>query len=299
MTVVQLPTRARLGGSTIGAAIGVDPYCSPIRLWLELTGRTERQETEAMRWGKALEPAIVGELREQGREITYPAPKDYRDAERPWLVGHPDGFILPDREPPFDARDVQVLEVKASAWGYDEPPAQYVAQVQTYLHLTGLYAGTLATLAGLQLHVAEIERHEHTIATMLGLADAFMEYVWKDEQPPPLGHPDDRHALLAAHPEHESGKVRRESREIRDARRELVALLAAEKARHERIEHLRAVLTAHMGEAETLIDAHDSPVATWRNVTSHRLDTTRLRRDHPALASEYSTESTTRRLDLK
>lgn len=49
VTVVQLPTRFTIGGSEAAAAAGIDPHRSRVGLWLEKTGRVEREETEAMR----------------------------------------------------------------------------------------------------------------------------------------------------------------------------------------------------------------------------------------------------------
>lgn len=190
-------TGPRLGGSTIGAACGIDPWCSPIRLWLELTGRLEREETEAMRWGKRLQPVIFAALADDDYPV-WEASAVYDDVERPWLVGHP----------------------------------------------------------------------------------------------------DDRHAILAANPEATPGKRVRETKEIRDARRELAGLLAAEKARKGRIEALRAVLCDHMGDADELVSAHDVVVATWRQVTSKRLDVTLFRKERPELFDLFAAETTTRRLVL-
>src|SRR6266487_441319 len=75
MTVVDLATRRRdkIGGSEAASACGVDPFRSRIMLWAEKTGRIERPETEAMKWGKLLEPVVFAGLERQGYDV-MPAP---------------------------------------------------------------------------------------------------------------------------------------------------------------------------------------------------------------------------------
>lgn len=296
MTVIALNDRrpALLGGSTIAAACGVDPWCSPIRLWLDLRAGREREETEAMRWGKRLEPAILEEVLERGYAVERCDHDPYHDPERPWLVGHPDGFTI------RASGERWILEVKtASQWTHTTVPPQYEAQVQTYMHLTGLDKALLATLVGGQrLVLSEIARRPHVIEILLRLAEEFVGYVRSDTQPPVAGHPDDRAALLLACPDAQRITVR-ETREVQEARRELASLLAAEKARKARIEHLRAVITDHMGEADTLVSLHDEPVATWRNVTARRLDTDLFKKERPHLYDTFLKETTTRRLTLQ
>src|SRR6185503_13307523 len=92
MVAVLDERRPVLGGSTIAAAAGIVPYCSPIGLWLELTGKLQREESEPMRIGKVLEPAIFTLFRQDGYDVTRTPDAELRDPALPWLVGHPDGF---------------------------------------------------------------------------------------------------------------------------------------------------------------------------------------------------------------
>src|SRR2546430_10232806 len=93
MTVVPLKPYT-LGGSVAAAANGVDRFRSPVALFGELTGveAFQREETEAMRWGKLCEPLILDVIAQQYELM--PAPADgFQDPERPWLVGHPDTLM--------------------------------------------------------------------------------------------------------------------------------------------------------------------------------------------------------------
>src|SRR6266536_6700739 len=110
MTVVDLATRRRdkIGGSEAASACGVDPFRSRIMLWAEKTGRVERPETEAMKWGKLLEPVVFQELERQGYDV-MPAPDvEWSHDSFARIVGHVDGFVALDGER-------AVLEIKTAS----------------------------------------------------------------------------------------------------------------------------------------------------------------------------------------
>lgn len=280
------PRRQKLGGSTIGAAVGVDPYCSPIRLWLEMTGRIERPETEAMYLGRLLEPAVLIALQERGYNANAAKGEVLTAKAAPWIEGHPDAWA-----------DGAVVELKCAGYAVDHLSPAHEAQVQTYMWLADTDEAIVAYLGGLRLDVFHVSRDEWAMEVMRRLGQEFMQHVYADSQPPVTGHDDDRASLLLAHPEAQRWPIR-ETKEVREARKELAKLLEAEKARKQRIEHLRSVITSHMGEADTLLNREGDPVAKWTNVTSHRCDTTALKAAAPEVWAEFATETHTRRFVL-
>lgn len=280
-------TTATLGGSTLPSACGLDPFRSPIRLWLELTKDRDRPETEAMWWGKRDQSAIIDRLRVLGYAAEEIDGATWTDPARPWLVGHPDGLL---------ARGSASLpvECKSMAHRIDALDVAHEAQLQTYTHLSNAPAGLLARRIGHTLEVREVPRSQHAIDLLLELGARFLEHVERREPPPVSGHPDDRHALGELYPHAEPDTRRRETRAVREARRELVRLVNADKARKAREEHLRAIITEHLGAAEVLLDRESTVVATWKNTTARRFDLDAFKRDHPALYEEYRATSTTR-----
>jgi putative phage-type endonuclease len=205
MTVVQLPTRFTVGGSEAAAAAGIDPHRSRVALWLEKTGRVERPETEAMRWGTLLEPLIIFELEERGYHVFHLG-LEYTDEshERSWLRGHPDGFVRYEDDRERDVLDPMLLEIKTvGQWAKrewnGEPPPAYVAQIQHYLHLTGLDRALLAVLVGGQkLELTTIERNQRAIDLLLLLEEQFYGFLQRDELPPPDGSESARFARWVA-----------------------------------------------------------------------------------------------------
>jgi predicted phage-related endonuclease len=310
MTVVQLPTRFTIGGSEAAAAAGIDPHRSRVGLWLEKTGRVEREETEAMRWGKLLEPVIVCALSDRdiyASDLTDPflderfksrrgsSLMELCDPDRPWLIGHPDNLWMGD-----DHEVIGLIEVKTvGQWAKREwngqPPLAYVAQCQHYLHLTGLDRALLAVLVGGQrLELTEIERNDRWIATLIELEEEFLERYLKPDLPPPVRH-DDGDNLARMFPEHEPGRKVRLAKDALDVLAELRARTAQKDAIERQCEELRNQLKATMGDAETAIDAHDNEVVHWRSVTTERVDVKRLRAKRPEIAKEFVMVTQSRR----
>ena len=293
-----------LGGSRVADAIGLG-WASPIRLYGELVGDPgfpPREDTEAMRLGRRLQPVIFAELNDTGYPcMEYPVAYEadgsvtYSKAlsrpERPWLIGHPDGRGV-------QSLDGSVFDSKAQ--GY--PHVDLSARIQTlvYEHLGDYSTGYVATLAGLRVEVEEIPRDEEKIGRILALTDRFWEYVQEKRWPPPTGHPDDRAAISDAYPNGGGGKIR-ETRAVREARREL-AILNAQDGKHgvrtRRKAFLAGVVTAHMGDAEHLISAEGETVAKWTPVTSRRMDTDAIRKAYPDLADAHTTDTHSRRLTV-
>lgn len=296
VNVVQLPTRFTIGGSEAAAAAGIDPHRSRVGLWLEKTGRVECEETEAMRWGTLLQPVIEAELHERGYHVAdteHFRPRELTDRARPWLVGHPDGYVgIGDA---FAVLEVKTVGQWAKREWNGQPPLAYMAQVQHYLHLTGLDRALLAVLVGGQrLELTEIERNDRWIATLIELEQEFLDRYLKPDLPPPVRH-DDADNLARMFPEHEPGRKVRLAKDALDVLAELRARTAQRDAIDRQCETLRNQLKATMGDAETALDAHDDEVIHWRTFTSERVDVTRLRAERPDVAAEFVKATHSRR----
>lgn len=299
MSVTPIRKIAPIGGSEAAAAAGIHPHVSRVQLWLEKTGRLERRETEAMRWGTALEPVIMEALREDGYGIAplNPNEGEIADAERPWIIGHPDGFVS-------DEQGLALLEVKtANVWaarGWEGVPLEYAAQVQHYLHLTGLDRALLAVLVGGQrLEVHEIRREQRAIDLLLEREQEFWEaYILRDTAPPPDGSESARDAMLAMFPESREGGVVRLSRAAMSTLAELKRRKAQLATLKEQVTRLENELKLELGDAETAITPHDATAIHWRTSKTNRVDVERLKRDRPEIYAEYLTEGSTRRFTV-
>jgi predicted phage-related endonuclease len=287
-----------IGGSTIAAAAGIDPYLSPTALFLRMTGAIPEPESSGhMRIGKALEPVILDLLRDDGHPIGFEGGWHCPDKARPWLVGHPDAMA----EPPTR----YVIECKATggwalrSWNGDEPPVTWQAQVQTYMHLTGTDRAVIAALIdGTTLRTVDVERNDRAIAVLLEKAEAFYGYLCKGEPPPPDSWASTREALHELYREGTKGRQVRARRAVRETVEEMRRLRASLDAHEAQYEERRRMIEATMGDAEVMVDQADNPLVKWTTSHGRRLDTKRLKAELPAIYERFSTETTTRRFTL-
>ena len=277
-----------IGGSDAAAALGVDPYRSPIRLWLELTGRVDepRVENDAMYFGTLLEPVVREELeRREGVKVENPGACVWDDDE-PWRFCHPDGYIDPGQ----GIAELKTASVyQAAAWD-DGPPVQYQAQAAHMLAVTGRDYVLFGALIGGQKFVsARVERDEKLIALLIDREREFWGYVERDEQPPfEYATASD---LATLYPESEASIA------TLDDEPELIERLhacrAAEAAAKEASKRAELAVKARLGACEigTLAGAK---VVSWKSQTAKRIDVERLRVELPDVAAVYERVSSSR-----
>jgi putative phage-type endonuclease len=137
-----------LGGTDVSAILGLNPYKTPLQVWLQKTGNApEQADNPAMKWGRLLEAPIADEFaRLRGVQLKPGGFVTIKD--KPYLAAHPDRLF---------ADDSAVLEVKtagvrsAARWGQDgspEMPPEYLAQVHWYILLKMVPVAYVAVLIG-------------------------------------------------------------------------------------------------------------------------------------------------------
>src|SRR5215468_2675497 len=188
MTVIPFPTHS-IGGSESAAACGVHPYQSALELYLRKRGEwPEDERGEWLSWGNLLEPVIFDVLA-ASYDVEPAMGYEARDESgRPWMVGHPDGFVTLDGEP-------GILEIKTAGqntahdWrGASGAPLQYLMQLHHYFFLTGYDRALLACLvAGQHLIVRHVYRDERIVKQLLKGEDRFYGQLVSGEDPGPDG----------------------------------------------------------------------------------------------------------------
>jgi putative phage-type endonuclease len=174
-----------IGASEASAALGVNPYKSPIELWAEKCGLCEPpdlSENEAVEFGVRLERPI-GEAYQArtGREVNFwPQDMIAVHPDIPWMLCTPDARQLPE---PGLEREVGVLQIKtagafmASEWA-DGPPLHYQVQIQHEMLVTGHSWGTLVVLIGGQkLRYFDCQANDKFAAALVSKLGAFWECV--------------------------------------------------------------------------------------------------------------------------
>lgn len=293
---MQTPT---LTASEVAAACGVDPYRSPVQLWLEKTGRVEHEGAgEAAHWESLLEPVIAAQL-------DFPTITDkqrFTDPDRDWLSGEPDGFCRP---PTYSngASWPDVLEIKTAgfragrAWQEGDVPAHYVAQVQTYMHLTDRSEAVVVCLVGGQkLHTVYMARDDELIGLLLVGADIFHERVQSDTPPAPDGSKATEDVLKRLYPIATQGVV---SLTVEDAAtvEKLQGLKRARKAIDTQIAEAEQVLQFRLGEAAVGM-YEGRALVRWPTIKARRFSQAALKEAHPEIVEEFTVPSSYRRFTI-
>lgn len=147
----ELERFGRIGGTTVSAIVGQNPWATPHSAYLQLRREVEpTPDNEAMARGRAYEPVIADlfatgnpEYRVAHNRQGTDEPELYVDERYPFLIGHPDRLLY-DKE---TNKLVAGLEIKTANiankrfWGEvgtDAIPTNYLIQCQWYAGLAKL-----------------------------------------------------------------------------------------------------------------------------------------------------------------
>jgi len=261
-----------IGGSDAPAVLGVSPWRTALDVYYEKTDPNyePKPETEAMRWGAALEPVMRTEyVRRTGYEITATNTM-LRHPEHEWMIASLDGMTSTGR----------VLELKTTrhveGWGEpytDQIPMHYLPQVHHYMAVTGAGACDVAVLiGGSDFRIYVVEADPELAEQIIDAEAAFWAMVRAKEPPSPASVAD---AILRwgkfrgtgsiiATPEllHEIDTLRR----IKEAQKSLKQDEEAAKL---------AIFSEIADHGDTVTDARGNVLATWKMMKGSTYTTTR------------------------
>lgn len=299
----MMDRRSFLGGSDAAAAVGLSPYRSRFALWLEKTGQVPEQvrDTEAMAWGRRLEPLVIDEaldvLRLRGVagmqvEVAHP--------EHPWMRGHVDALIHEEPDGPAIPLEAKTVgEWSADQWE-EGVPDWCLIQVHHYLACLpdAPEAIVAALLGGQRLVIHRIPRDPAAEALLVEQEAAFWRLVESRTPPEVDGSEATSEALRRAFPGREDHPSVQAAPE---------ALAACERFKKARIEVARweaeqeaaaNAIRAALGDATDLL-VGDKVLATWRPSVSHRLSSELVKKWYPEVYAECLAEVRMRRLLVK
>jgi putative phage-type endonuclease len=195
-----------IGSSDAASAVGLNPYCSQLELWLNKTGRDAglpkvdpNDETSPMYWGTLLEPIVAAHYTKRTGNKVRRINAVLQHPAEPWMLANIDREII-------GAPDVQILECKTAGMNgarlWKEGVPEYVQlQVMHQLAVTGKQAADVAVLiCGQELQVHRIVRDEAMITQLIQLERQFWRYVETDTAPPADGSDSADLALRCLYP---------------------------------------------------------------------------------------------------
>lgn len=289
--------RNGLGGSDIPKiALPNYRWGSPMSVWLDKTGQVEPEESqsEAAELGSELEHFVAWKFsRKTGKKVRK-CNKILRHREHKFMLANVDRLIVGADEG---------LECKCASeylkdkWVDDELPDEYYLQVQWYMAVTGYQRWWIAALiGGNKFRYKCVERDDATIAKLIEIGRDFWWHVENRVPPAMDGSPASAQVLLTMYPQSngQSIELAPDAVSLIRQREEAKAdMEAAERRMKEAENRLKQLLGEHevgwAGERKVV----------WKTFKSYRVDTKRLKADHPELVEQYLTPSVTRRFEIK
>jgi putative phage-type endonuclease len=293
-----------LGGSDIGAILGLSRFRSPLEVWMEKTGKeVKKLDSLPLRFGSFAESFVASEYsRSTGFDLIHDE-SIYVHPEYSFMSAHIDRFVLEGGA----CAPTRILECKTANpfslgdWGEvgtDQVPLTYLCQCIWYMAITNLNRVDLAVLfVNSDFRIYEISRDLELESTILQKANFFWnEHVLRDVPPPAMSEEDCQTLFSKGDP---TKSVEAHSETLEQRKR--LALLNSEiDTREDEISAIKQNIMNQMGAAE-MLTYQGKVLATWKAPKpSFRLDSKTLEQEHPEIASLYKIPvQNSRRLVIK
>lgn len=275
-----------IGGSDVGAILGINPYRSRMDVWADKTGVAgEVAENYAMARGTFMEPFLRQQFCNQtGLTVQVSHNKTVAHDKYPFLRASYDGLTSDDG----------VLEIKTmNEWvaKKGEIPKTYYWQIQHYMYVSDRKHGYFAIDAAGRFIVEQVDYDPaYEVDVLPELIDFWMNYVVTKQHPPVQKRDnippivDEAKAATA-----DALNIISSLKNIKMAMKDL----AEQKERYE--DQLLQQLDGHT----SLVDASGKTLATHKAVTSKRFDSKAFKKDHADLYEQYKKPTTSNRLTIK
>ncbi len=292
-----------LGGTDIGAILGLSPYKTPLELWSELVSGEQPASRDLihLRFGQHAESFIASEYERATGLFTAQHSPTLFHKKHGFMFGHVDRFVLdtPDTPAVVDGTITanKLLECKTSSafskndWGEpgtDQVPPLYLVQCAWYMAITECQAADLAVLIGnSDFRIYTIERDMELEGLILSHAEHFWhEHVIAQIPPEPISVQD---AALLFPKESAGMSVEADDKLLKSIRSYQESTSKSQTLSSE-CERLKLEILSYMGQAEKLTHAGKT-LATWKcSKPTTRIDTKALAQAHPEIASAFTTD---------
>jgi putative phage-type endonuclease len=294
-----------IGGSDIGAILGLSKFRSALAVWMEKTGKEVKAlDSLPLRFGSFAEEFVASEYtRHTGVDLIHEE-SIYLHSQYSFMSAHIDRFVHGDG---LSNAATRLLECKTAnpfargEWGEpgtDQVPMSYLCQCIWYMAITGIEQCDLAVLFGnSDFRIYEITRDLELEALIIERALHFWnEYVLKDT-PPPARTEDDYQALFK---KSDPSKTIEANSKTAELIRQLQSLNTQSGDVDEQITQIKQHIMSEMKEAEVL-SYQGNVIATWKAPKpSFRLDSKRLEAEEKEVYERFKMQvQNSRRLVIK
>ncbi len=305
--------REGIGGSDMGAILGINKYSSPLKVYLDKVEniREDLSNNPAVKKGKDLESLIrtlyvtpyLGEKGYSVRSLQHIlVNKNY-----PWIRANLDGIAvnIADNQNYKKHIGIEIKVVTPFAednWNGEEyggVPASYYAQCQTYMLVTGIKEFIVCALFEnkWEMHYYTVSRDETFIAKIIKESKQFYEYNMQLKIRPKIKLPIDADVVP---------KIIKEAEAtiptfITDTMSERIAEYKEAVTARKDAEKLENEIKSELVDRYAAGERPASPLCkiSISVVESRRLDTKRLQEEKPGLCEQYMTTTTSSRVTIK
>ena len=302
-----------IGGTDIGAVLGLSPYKTALELWADLVGNEgpSFRDQLHLRFGQHNESFIAREFERATGLQTCEHQGTLFHREHGFMFGHVDRFLVkqPGELPVVDGVVVTdaLLECKTASafarhdWGTpgtDEVPPLYLVQCAWYLAITGCERAEVAVLLGnSDFRIYQVTRDLELESLLISHAKQFwFDHVLAKVPPAPSSARD----ASILFPKEEPGKSLEANEMLLEVIKDYEEKSRQAQGLSDECERLKTEILSYMGHAEKLTHAGKT-LATWKCAkNSQRIDTKSLAAAHPDIALAHtSTVLGSRRFLLK
>ena len=286
-----------IGGSDVGAILGVNKYKTPFQIYLEKTQEIKevQESSEAAYWGTELEDMVAREFAKRTGKKVRRDTKHFASEKYPFMVANIDRRVVGEKA---------ILECKtvnqfgAKEWEGEEIPASYLVQVQHYIYVKGAEKAYIACLIGGQKFVwKEIKRDDELIEMIINAEKDFWKLV-EEKTPPALDGSSAAEKYLKERFKdvQEGTKVALDS-EHKEMIEEYLNLKEQIKELEQETKALENSLKLKIGDNEA--GYIDNFLVNWRGYSRTSIDSKKLKEEQPEIYDKYLKKSKYRKFEIK
>jgi putative phage-type endonuclease len=262
--------RQGITGSDIGAICFLNPYRSPLEVYLDKVSEEEHQDisSEPIYWGNRLEDVIADEYSIRQNVKVSVEPNILQHKEYDFILGSIDRWVN-DGEYILECKTIgSRLVNQLGEVGTDQIPSYWLAQVAWYVAITDTPKADIAVLAaGQDFRIYTYERNKELEEKLIKIACNFWYNHVEKRIPPKCVNTRDTFNLFPEVHHHEivaEDNILEKWEELKAAREE-------ESRIQTTIEKLKVEIQEFMRDYDVLIDIQGNVIATWKNTAPRSL----------------------------
>ncbi len=288
-----------LGGSDIGALLGVSPFKTPLQLWQEkITPNDQDRDALHLRFGQHLEPFIADEYERVTGQQTLEHSQAIYHPKHDFMYAHIDRLVVSPGQPAWIDGAINtdlLLECKTAhafakdEWGEigtDQIPAHYFLQCIWYLAITQCQRIDVALLLGNQdFRIYHVTRDLDLEEAVLQKACHFWhEHVLKRIPPPAVSEND----LRSLYPQETPNTTLEADVSLMEILKNYQELQSKAQILDAQSDALKQEIMSRMAGAEQITHAGQTLV-TWKcSKPAKKVDLKALSAKFPELVEEFS-----------